>query len=88
MDNKKSPACVASQAGNQKNNFTAPILPQNSRFVTAKEIAEELGRSMSYAYTLIRELNRELKENGFWVPRGRVLRAYYLERTGTKNVEI
>ena len=33
-------------------------------FMRVNEVAEELGVSVSYAYKLIRELNKELRETG------------------------
>ena len=36
----------------------------NKRFITAKDVVEELGVSTSYAYKLIRELNAERAEDG------------------------
>lgn len=60
----------------------AALVPQVSRFITAKEIAEDLQRSERYAYNLIRQLNKELEAKGKYTVSGRVLRAYYLQRTG------
>ncbi|WP_308794742.1 hypothetical protein [Agathobacter sp.] len=37
----------------------------NKRFITAKDVVEELGVSTSYAYKLIRELNTERAADGF-----------------------
>lgn len=63
------------------------IVPQNSRFITADEIAADLHRSKRFAYRLIRQLNQELEERGKFTARGRVLRAYYLQRTGIGDAE-
>ena len=52
----------------------------NKRFVTAKEVQEELGVSLSYAYKLIRRLNEEREKNGFVTIKGRVSRSYFEER--------
>ena len=48
-------------------------------FLTANEIREILGVSQSYAYSVIKELNKELKEKGFYVIRGKVDRKYFFE---------
>lgn len=51
-----------------------------TRFVTAKDVEEELGVSLSYAYKLIRRLNAEREEQGFVTIKGRVSRRYFEER--------
>lgn len=43
---------------------------------TAKEVAEMLDVSVSHAYKVIREANRELSSKGFYVRAGRVSRKY------------
>ena len=43
-------------------------------FVRAKEIAEEMGVSESKAYKIIRQLNNELKDQGFVTVQGRLSR--------------
>ena len=43
-------------------------------FVRAEEVARELGISKPYAYKLVREMNEELKKNGFLTIPGRVSR--------------
>lgn len=50
------------------------------QFIGAKEVAEILGVSESKAYSVIRGLNKELKEKGFIVVQGRVSRAFFQER--------
>lgn len=52
----------------------------NKRFITAKDVVEELGVSTSYAYKLIRELNTERAADGFVTIKGRVSRQYFDER--------
>ena len=42
----------------------------NKRFITAKDVVEELGVSTSYAYKLIRELNAERAADGFVTIKG------------------
>lgn len=52
----------------------------NKRFITAKDVVEELVVSTSYAYKLIRELNAERAADGFVTIKGRVSRQYFDER--------
>lgn len=52
----------------------------NKRFITAKDVMEELGVSTSYAYKLIRKLNVEREADGFVTIKGRVSRQYFNER--------
>jgi len=49
-------------------------------YVTADEVAEILGVSKGYAYRVIRELNKELKVNGFHVISGKVSSRYFHEK--------
>ena len=54
----------------------------------AKEIAEMCQISESKAYTIIKQLNEELKAKGFIVFRGRVSKAYFMEKMyGMSNGE-
>lgn len=58
-----------------------------SIFMTAHEVAEELGVSTSYAYKLIKRLNDKLKETGYIVLAGKIDRRYlydhiYATQTG------
>ena len=43
-------------------------------YYTAKEVAEMLDVSVSHAYKVIREANKELSSKGFYVRAGRVSR--------------
>ena len=52
----------------------------NSMYLRAEDIVEELGVSTGYAYKMIRTLNAELKEKGFYTITGRVSRKYFEER--------
>lgn len=49
---------------------------QNIRLITAKEIAEDLGISVQYAYSIIRQLNNELEQDGCFVIKGKTNRHY------------
>ena len=49
-------------------------------FITAEEVAKELRVSQSYAYKVIRELNKELTDKGFYVVRGKVSQKFFNEK--------
>ena len=50
------------------------------QFIGAKEVAEITGSSESKAYSIIRQLNDELKDKGYVIIRGKVSRAYFEEK--------
>lgn len=50
--------------------------------ITAKEVAEITGRSMSSAYTLVARLNDELQKKGYITLHGKTSRKYFYERLG------
>ena len=50
------------------------------QFIGAKEVAEILGVSDGKAYSVIRELNKELKERGYITVSGKVSRIFFQER--------
>lgn len=52
---------IQTEAVNQKGDS----LLNNTLFVTAREIAEELGISKPFAYKLVRQMNEELEAKGF-----------------------
>ena len=52
----------------------------NQSFMSAMEVAEELGVSKAYVYKVIRELNEELRSKGFQTVSGRINRIYFKER--------
>lgn len=49
-------------------------------FVTASEVAEELGVSKPFAYKLVKQMNEELDQQGFITIAGRVSRKYFQEK--------
>ncbi|HEX2938944.1 MAG TPA: LysR family transcriptional regulator [Ruminiclostridium sp.] len=55
-------------------------MSNNTLFINADEVAEELGVSKPYAYKLVKRLNEELREKGFLVISGRVSRQYFMEK--------
>ena len=57
-------------------------------FVRAGDIAKERGVSEAMGYKIIRNLNNELKEQGFVTVQGRLSRQYFEERIyGIKSKE-
>lgn len=53
---------------------------ENKRFLTAQDVMEMLGVSLSYSYKLIRRLNSELEADGFVTTKGRVSTQYFMKR--------
>lgn len=49
-------------------------------FMSASDISEELEISRSTAYKIIRQLNGELKEQGYLVIPGRIPKSYFSSR--------
>lgn len=50
------------------------------QFVTAKEVAEIMGVSEGKAYSVIRELNAQLKAQGYITIAGKVNRTFFEEK--------
>ena len=50
------------------------------QFITAAEIAETLGVSLTKSYSIIRKLNGELQSRGFITVRGKTSRAFFNEK--------
>lgn len=55
-------------------------MERNKSFLTATEVAECLGVSKSKAYQIIRQLNDELKSQGYLTVAGKISRQYLEER--------
>lgn len=53
---------------------------KNTIFITAEEVAQELGISKATAYKMIHAWNEKLKEKGYTVVSGRVSRKYFQEQ--------
>ncbi len=49
-------------------------------FITVEEVADELKISKSYAYKIVRQLNKELKDMGYHTITARVSRSYFKEK--------
>ena len=57
-------------------------------FLRVEDVAEEMGVSISYAYKLIRKLNKELKATGCITIPGRIDRKFFYEQFyGTQSYE-
>lgn len=52
---------------------------ENKRFLTAQDVMEMLGVSLSYSYKLIRRLNAEFEADGFVTIKGRVKYTVFYE---------
>lgn len=50
------------------------------QFLTAQEVADITGSSLSKSYSMIRQLNRELQEKNYFIVPGKISRAYFEER--------
>lgn len=50
---------------------------QSKTFISVQEVAEELGVSKSYAYRVVKQLNEELKKQGYLTVAGRVNAQYF-----------
>ena len=53
---------------------------ENEMFVGVETVAKDFGVSKGFAYKLIKQMNEELKKNGYLTVAGRVSRQYYKER--------
>ena len=51
-----------------------------NRLIGASEVAEMLGVSHTYAYNVIKALNKELQEQGYLTVSGKVEGMYFLRR--------
>ena len=49
-------------------------------FMRVDEVAQELGVTKSYAYKIVRKLNRELKRMGYLTISGRVSKWYFMKK--------
>lgn len=50
---------------------------QDKNFLTADDVAQYMGISVSMAYKVIRKLNDELKDQGYITIRGKVNRRFF-----------
>ena len=49
-------------------------------FMNAEDVATELGISVSHAYKIMQQLNKELKAKGYMTISGRINRRYFMEK--------
>ena len=50
-------------------------------YMTADDVAKALKISKSFAYKVIRKMNAELQEQGFFTMSGRVNKQFFLDKT-------
>lgn len=50
---------------------------KSNHMMTAEDISKELGVSKGHAYKLIREMNEELKKDGYLVIAGKIPKAFW-----------
>ena len=55
------------------------MMKQQNIYITAAELAEIMGISNGHAYKLIREMNADLKKQGFLTISGKLPRAYLVK---------
>lgn len=55
-------------------------MKNDNLFMSAEDIAKITGMSEQYAYKLIKQLNRELEQKGYFTIRGRISKQYFEER--------
>lgn len=55
-------------------------MENDNLFMSAEDIAKITGMSEQYAYKLIKQLNRELEQKGYFTIRGRISKQYFEER--------
>ena len=60
----------------------------SNNFMRVRDVAEELGVSESYAYKIIRQLNKELEKKGIITISGRVSREYFNKRVYGSGEEV
>ena len=56
------------------------IEKKESRFIKVDEMCEILESSPSFAYKVIKDLNKELSDKGYLVVNGKLSRKYFNER--------
>lgn len=55
-------------------------MEKDNLFINAEDIVDITGMFLQYAYKLIKQLNKELEDKGFFTIRGRVSKQYFEER--------
>jgi len=52
----------------------------NKKFLTAQDVADYMGISVSKAYKIIQSLNKELRDEGYLTIAGKVSTVFFLEK--------
>ena len=55
-------------------------IQMSDKFIRAEDVAKELDISKAYAYKMIQQMNKELREKGYLTIAGRINRQYFAER--------
>lgn len=67
-----------------RNKYVSKIEKEESTmeklFLTSNEVADLLNISQQQAYKIIRDMNKQLAENGFLILRGRINKKYFMEQ--------
>ena len=53
---------------------------EKQSFMRAEDVAKELEVSVSHAYKIMQQLNKELKAKGYMTISGRINRRYFMEK--------
>ena len=78
----KTPGGEPGAMGTRTGEGTARPAPSHyNRFLDVFDVMEITGLKKVSAYNLIRAMNRELKEKGYFVTSGKIPRKYFFERT-------
>ena len=76
----QSPEDRTAEEINNKSGKEGTLPMAGEIFMRVNEVAEKLGVSVPYAYKLIRELNKELRETGCITIAGRIDRKFFHEK--------
>ena len=52
-------------------------IQMSDKFIRAEDVAKELDISKAYAYKMIQQMNKELREKGYLTIAGRINRQYF-----------
>ncbi|MFI3254974.1 MAG: hypothetical protein R3Y63_11670 [Eubacteriales bacterium] len=61
-------------------NTTQLTEEQTPQFMTSQEVSQQLQISISHSYRLVREMNQQLKAQGYMTISGRISRKYFQEK--------
>lgn len=59
---------------------TTTVVSSKNAFIFASEVSERLSISRAYGYRIVKQLNEELKEQGYLTIDGRTSRRYFDEK--------